>query len=403
MKNIIYIIDSLSPLALKCLSDSFYGKKNTKNTIFDQLINKSIIFKNVYGHGETYSTIYSALTGKDIYKNNCDSWTNKDSFKEVSDLGKIFKSMNFTNIYMRNASPNNILTGFYGRFLNSISKDFDYKLLQKKHKNDNFSKFIKDQNLNKKLKNKNKNFFILIHDYTLHDSKAAYNGNHKKIINVIDGELTNNFKKTLSEINYNTKEDNLIVFSDHGLTKFPESNLFTKNEINKNDYDNYYKNIFLDEKIKMLFFIKNPHLKKKIIIENIYSAKYLHLIIKSFFHNYKSIKKFINFLNSLNLNFLITSIRSTRATIYENYFDKHNFHNHAIFIKKNEKIIFSNKHPTKYLIEDNGKFKKINNLSIVDNRFKNWIDEYYSHRNKVRKYYQFFIYKVFRIFKKIFR
>ena len=46
--------------------------------------------------------------------------------------------MNFTNIYMRNAGPNNILTGFYGRFLNSISKDFDYKLLQKKHKNDNF-------------------------------------------------------------------------------------------------------------------------------------------------------------------------------------------------------------------------------------------------------------------------
>ena len=30
MKNIIYIIDSLSPLALKCLSDSSYGKKIQK-------------------------------------------------------------------------------------------------------------------------------------------------------------------------------------------------------------------------------------------------------------------------------------------------------------------------------------------------------------------------------------
>ena len=263
MKNIIYIIDSLSPLALKSLSSSFYGKKNSKSTIFDKLMEKSIVLRNVYGHGETYSTIFSALTGKDIYKNKCDSWTDKNSFKETSDLGKNFKSKGFTNIYMRNASSNNSLVGFYGRFLNSVSKDFHYKFLQKKNKNDNFSKFIKSQNLNKKLRDKKKDFFILIHDYTLHDSRAAYQGSHKKILNVIDDKLTNNFKRTLLDINYNKEVDNLIVFSDHGLTTSPASNLFTKSNINKNYYNNHYRNIFLDEKIKMLFFIKSPYIKKK--------------------------------------------------------------------------------------------------------------------------------------------
>ena len=31
------------------------------------------------------------------------------------------------NIYLRNASPNNDLGNFYGRFLGSISNNFDYK------------------------------------------------------------------------------------------------------------------------------------------------------------------------------------------------------------------------------------------------------------------------------------
>lgn len=401
MKNIIYIIDSLSPLALKSLSSSFYGKKNSKNTFFDKLLDKSIILQNVYGHGETYSTIFSSLSGKDIYKNKCDSWTDKNSFKEASDLGKNFKLMGFTNIYMRNASSKNSLVGFYGRFLKSVSQDFHYKFLQKKNKNDNFSKFIKSQNLNKELKSKKKNFFILIHDYTLHDTKAAYEGNHKKILSVIDGKLTNNVKRTLLDINYKKEVDNLIFFSDHGLTTFPASDLFTKNNTNKNYYNDHYRNIFLDEKIKMLFFIKSPYIKKKIIIKNIYSSKHLYKIIKSFFYNFKDIKKFIKFSNSLNPKYLITSIRSTRATIYENYFDKNNFHNHAIFIKRNKKVIFSNKHPNKFIFQENGIFKKINNLKILDNNFKKWIDEYYSYPNKVKKYYQFFIYKIFNLLKKI--
>ena len=283
MKNIIYIIDSLSPYALKSFSKKFYNFENKKITYFDKLLNKSIIIENIYGHGETYSTLFAALTGKNIYKNNCDSWYLENSFKEFSDLGSIFKKKGFTNIYLRNASPNNNLQNFYGRFLDAVSKDFDYKFLKKTSKNDTFSKYIERKKLDKFLFDNQKNFFILIHDFTLHDSKGAYNGNTKKILNVIDKNLTKNFRNTLKKINYNNKKDNLIVFSDHGLTISPESKLYTEKVINKKKYDLMYKNIFLDEKIKMLFFVNSPKINSKKIIKGNYLAKDLYLIMKNFF------------------------------------------------------------------------------------------------------------------------
>ena len=84
-----------------------------------------------------------------------------------------------------------------------------------------------------------------------------------QILNVIDKNLTKNFRNTLKKINYNNKKDNLIVFSDHGLTISPESKLYTEKVINKNKYDLMYKNIFLDEKIKMLFFVNSPKINSK--------------------------------------------------------------------------------------------------------------------------------------------
>jgi len=396
LKNIIYIIDSLSPYALKSLSKKFYNFENKKLTYFDKLINKSILIENVYGHGETYSTIFTALTGKSIYKNNCDSWYLENSFKEFSDFGSIFKKKGFTNIYLRNASPNNNLQNFYGRFLNAVSKDFDYKFLKKRSKNDTFSKYIERKKLNKLLSDKQKKFFILIHDFTLHDSKGAYNGNTKKILNVINKNLTKNFRDTLEKINYNKKKDNLIVFSDHGLTISPESKLYTQNVINKEKYDQMYKNIFLDEKIKMLFFVNSPRINSKKIIKGNYLAKDLYLIIKNFFNSNQNLKKFSSFVKKKSKKVLITTIRSTRATIYENYFEKNNFHNHIIYIKNNKKIIYSNKHEDKFIEQVEDKFLKINK-SKLDKNFKIWINNYFTLSNKTKKYLLFTKYKIIRL------
>jgi len=396
LKNIIYIIDSLSPYALKSLSIEFYDIKIKKLTYFDKLIKKSLIVKNLYGHGETYSTIFTALTGKNIYKNNCDSWYINNSFKKSSDLGSFFKKKGYTNIFLRNASINSEIDDFYGRFLSSITKDFDYKLLKKKHKNEKIYDHIDQNEYFKILNDKNKKFFFLIHDMTLHDNRNAYNGNTKKILDVIDNELTQNFKKTLAKINYDPKKDNLIVFSDHGLTVSPSSKLYTKKSVDRSVYEKLYKKIFANEKIKMLFFINSPKINNKKIIEGNYSARDLHYIIKKFFENTHDIKKFLDFTKKQSKKILITSIRSTRATIYENYYEKNNFHNHIIYIKSKKKFIYSNKHKNKFIEQIKNKFLKVSE-NEVDNNFKLWINNYFSSQNKIKKYFLFTKYKISRL------
>ena len=102
MKNIIYIIDSLSPLALKSLSKKFYKVKNSKFTHFDKLIKKSILIENIYGHGETCQ-LFLRINWKNIYKYNCDSWYLKIHLKNFQILVLILKKK-ATNIYLRNAS-----------------------------------------------------------------------------------------------------------------------------------------------------------------------------------------------------------------------------------------------------------------------------------------------------------
>ena len=400
MNNIIYIIDSLSPYALKSLSEKFYNIKIKKLTYFDKLINKSLLIKNLYGHGETYSTIFTALTGKDIYKNNCDSWYINNSFREFSDLGSFFKKKGYTNIFLRNASINSEIDNFYGRFLNSITKDFDYRLLKKNHKNEKIYDHIEQNKYFEILNNKNKKIFFLIHDMTLHDNLNAYNGKTKKILDVIDNELTENFKKTLSKINYDSKKDNLIVFSDHGLTVSPNSKLYTKKSVDRFIYEKLYKKIFVDEKIKMLFFNKSPKINNKKIINGNYLAKDLHGIIKKFFRNTKNIDEFLNFTKKQSKKVLTTSIRSVQATVYENYFEKNNFHNHIIYIKNKKKIIYSNKHENKFIEQIEDKFLELKK-SKVDKNFKTWVDDYFKISNKIKKYLLFTKYKIIRLLIKL--
>ena len=293
MKQIVYLVDSLSPLALKSFSEKFYGENILKKNYIDKLASKSIILKNIYGHGETYSTTYNAFTNKNIYKNFADSWDISKSFLEKSDLGKFFKKRNFTNIYYRNCSTNNQLTGFYKRYLESLTFNFDYFCFKKKKKNYSLKKFFQEEGLIFKFQ-KNQNIFIIIHDYTLHDSKSSYNGNVKNILNTIKNKVSNNVRTNLNLINYNPKKDNLILFSDHGLTRNPVSKLFASNEkVSKIMYDKLYKEIFLDEKLKMLCFIKPANFNNKIVLDDYYKPSIINNVIKSLFLlKKKKIEKF---------------------------------------------------------------------------------------------------------------
>ena len=161
-----------------------------------------------------------------------------------------------------------------------------------------------------------------------------------------------------------------------------------------------YKNIFLDEKIKILFFVNSPKINSKKIIKGNYLAKDLYLIMKNFFSPNQNLKEFSRFVKKKSKTFLITTIRSTRATIYENYFEKNNFHNHIIYIKNKKKIIYSNKHENKFIEQVEDKFLEIKK-SKVDKNFKIWIDNYFRSSAKIKKYLLFTKYKIIRLLIKL--
>ena len=399
MKQIVYLVDSLSPLALKSFSEKFYEKKILKTNYIDILASKSIILKNIYGYGETYSTTYSAFTNKNIYKNFADSWDINKSFLEKSDLGKFFKKKNFTNIYYRNCSPNNQLTGFYKRYLESLTDNFDYICLKKKNKNYSLKKFFKEKSLISKFQ-KNENIFIIIHDYTLHDNRGSYNGNVKNILDTIKNKVSNNVKANLNLINYNPKKDNLILFSDHGLSRNPVSKLFMSTEkISKKIYDKLYKEIFLDEKLKMLCFIKPANFKKKIILDGYYKPNFINYIIKSlFFFKEKNLKNFIDKIKKFGKKEIYTSIRSVNNSIYENKILKRILHGHILKICQNKKIIYSHAHPAKFSIQKNNEIDT-HTIKEVDKKFNRFIKNYYSFINILKKIF-FFNFYVICLFKK---
>lgn len=393
MKQIVYLVDSLSPLALKSFSEKFYGENILKKNYIDKLASKSIILKNIYGHGETYSTTYNAFTNKNIYKNFADSWDISKSFLEKSDLGKFFKKRNFTNIYYRNCSTNNQLTGFYKRYLESLTFNFDYFCFKKKKKNYSLKKFFQEEGLIFKFQ-KNQNIFIIIHDYTLHDSKSSYNGNVKNILNTIKNKVSNNVRTNLNLINYNPKKDNLILFSDHGLTRNPVSKLFASNEkVSKIMYDKLYKEIFLDEKLKMLCFIKPANFNNKIVLDDYYKPSIINNVIKSLFLlKKKKLKNFIDKIKKTGKKEIYTSIRSVNNSIYQNKILKRILHGHILKISQNKKIIYSHSHPDKFSIQKNNVADTIP-IKVVDQKFNSFIKSYYSFNNILKKifYFNFYI------------
>ena len=133
MKQIIYLLDGLTPYALSQFKKVYSGIKNKDNFI-NKLMKDSHIFKNAFGYGETYSTTYGFNTGQDIYKTNCDSFQNFNSFPKNKNLGLYFRKKNYKNIFFRNAHHSSPTKGFYGRYLNAITENFDYICLKKKEK-----------------------------------------------------------------------------------------------------------------------------------------------------------------------------------------------------------------------------------------------------------------------------
>ena len=376
MKQIIYLLDGLSPYLL-----SHYNNK--KKNFIDRLSQKSIFFENCFGYGETYSTTYEMFSGNDIYKNYCDAWDMPTSFKEKSKLADYFKSNGYKTIYYRNAEPNASLGGFYRRYLNSITSSFDFKMLKKKHANDNLEKFLRSSKIDKSFFSNN-DLFILIHDFTFHDDPRSYNGTLSDALLAYE-EASFEVKKNLEILNYNEKKDILYFLSDHGLTTYPFNRIHFE-RLEKKIYDQYYFHSFKDNKIKHIFFIKLPE-QIKINIKKKIKPGIVFKIIKKILKNKKINLK--SFIERVTRNKIIISLRDVQCPIYGFSFTKKLFHPHWLFIGKTKKI-FSKDYPNAFLEEMNDEFIPINK-KIFGERNINYLSKYFSKKKLLFKFINIYL------------
>ena len=375
MNCIVYLLDGLSPLAIKNKNNkNFLGKKIKENYI-SKLQKNSVNFHNIYGYGETFSTTYELFTGKNIYKSYCDAFHLFTSFPENKNLGYYFKKNNFNTFLFRDPHENHPMGGFYGRYFNVMKKNFDFFCVKKKNKNYSFNNFFDEKNIKNFLSKKNNNFFIF-HDFSLHDNKKAYSDSTpKNYLEAVD-HSAKIVKSNLDLIKYNENRDTLIFLSDHGLNLKPHDQLHFNKKISKEKYEAYYKNLFLNEKIKITCFIKSPGIKTE-VNRNYYKPNFIFSVLKNFAQ--KKLKK--NTINKLvtklkkNNKKIIISLRAANQDPYNGFFLKNYFHCFFLLLGKSKKISYSHNHKFPYFDLNINRYIKKEN---VEANFKRTIEEYFS-------------------------
>ena len=375
MNCIVYLLDGLSPLAIKNKNNkNFLGKKIKENYI-SKLQKNSVNFHNIYGYGETFSTTYELFTGKNIYKSYCDAFHLFTSFPENKNLGYYFKKNNFNTFLFRDPHENHPMGGFYGRYFNVMKKNFDFFCVKKKNKNYSFNNFFDEKNIKNFLSKKNNNFFIF-HDFSLHDNKKAYSDSTpKNYLEAVD-HSAKIVKSNLDLIKYNENRDTLIFLSDHGLNLKPHDQLHFNKKISKEKYEAYYKNLFLNEKIKITCFIKSPGIKTE-VNRNYYKPNFIFSVLKNFAQKKTkkdTINKLVTKLKKNNKKIII-SLRAANQDPYNGFFLKNYFHCFFLLLGKSKKISYSHNHKFPYFDLNINRYIKKEN---VEANFKRTIEEYFS-------------------------
>ena len=391
MKQVIYILDGLTPYALLQFKEVYRGIRNKDNFI-NKLMKNSHVYLNAFGYGETYSTTYGFNTGQNIYKTNCDSFQNFNSFPKNKNLALFFRENKYTNIFFRNAHHESPIKGFYGRYLSAVTENFDYVCLKKKRKNYTFNNFYEDNQLDK-LQLKEKNLMFYFHDFTLHDHKLVYkNSSPKKYLSAFE-TASKIVEKNIKRLNFNPNKDILYFLSDHGMTYNPYDQMY----FNKNfNYHLHYKKMYSNDKIQFTFFVKFPNSRKNKITKFVEPRKIYDLI--KIYNKYYKTSNLIDKIYKKLTNTIIISLKSPISDKFNNFIIKENFHTHLIYLSKKEKVSFALNHPKTYEILFNS--KKIKNRKILL-KLKKKIKIYYSKRNICKKVLIYFISLVLRGTKKI--
>lgn len=393
MKQIIYLLDGLTPYALLQFKKVYSGIKN-KNNFINKLMKNSHIYINAFGYGETYSTTYGFNTGQDIYKTNCDSFQNFNSFPKNKNLALFFKKKNYKNIFFRNAHHNSPTKGFYGRYLNAITDNYDYICLKKKRQNYSFSNFCDDQKLDLLL-NKKKKLMFYFHDFTLHDHKLVYkNSSPKKYLSAF--EIASKIvEKNLKRLRFNDKEDILYFLSDHGMTYAPYDQMY----FNKNfEYEKNYSKLYSQDKIQSVFFVKFPNSVYLQIKKFVEPKKIYNLIqIYSNFYKYKNL--FVKIKKKLS-NFIVISVKSPISDRFNNFLIKENLHTHLIYLSFKTRIAYALNHPKKCFDLNKFIFIKYRNMPKT---FKIKIETYFSKINIFKKIIIYLLSLIIRIYAKLYK
>ena len=321
-------------------------------------------------------------------------------FLKKKNLASYFKENGFNTICFRDQAADTPATGFYGRYLKAVTNDFDIICKMKKTKNYSFKNFFNEKKIFKFLDQNQKNFFF-IHDYSLHDNEQAYsNGTAKSYLEAVN-QSSKIVRNNLKTLNYNKKKDTLVFISDHGLNLKPSSKMHFSKKLNLHEYQDYYKDLFLDEKIKVTLFINFPSCKNKKIY-NFYKPNFVFSLLKNFaklnLNPIKMNKLFKNIKNKKN-NILI-SIQAAKQDPYNNFFFKDYFHCHIMSLGKFRKIAYSHNH--KY------PFYNINDKKFIHEikgniKFKRFIKDYFSFKNSLNKLFIFIPSILLRFFNKITR
>ena len=375
MKQIIYILDGLTPYALLNFK-KIYSRVKNKNNFINKLSLNSHFFSNSFGYGETHSTTYAFNTGENIYETNCDSFQSFNSFPPKKNLSLFFKKKKYKNVFFRNAHHESPIKGFYGRYLKAITNNFDYICLKKKSQNYTFSNFCDDQKLDL-LINEKKDLMFYFHDFTLHDHKLVYkNSSPKKYLSAFN-IASRIVEKNLNRLKFNEKEDILYFLSDHGMTYAPyEKMYFDKNFA----YENHYNKLYAQDKIQTVFFVKFPK-SEKLKIKKFLEPKNVYNLIQIYSNFYKEKILYKKIKKKLS-NFIITSVKSPISDGFNNFLIKENFHTHLIYLSDKLKIAYALNHPIKCLDLDTSKHM---NYHKIPKAFTIQIEKYFSKFNLFKK------------------
>jgi hypothetical protein len=388
MKVIFYLADSLSPSII--FNPQKKNNINLKNNFINKIKSESIYFSNCFGYGDTFASTTPMMTGRSPYTENADAFFSINSFKANNNLSLFFKEQNFFNIYYSNIDHKaQINNNEYERYYNLATQNYDVIQIKKKKLNYNFKNFFDDNNL-KSINSKYKNIFYFFHECSLHYDPNVYKNCDTETYLKSFNKLSKIFENQLSLLNYNKKKDVIYFLSDHGMLLRPYDQIYFNRNLTNKKYNFYYKKILEDDKIKFLFFVKNPN-QKQTNIKNYTVPENILTYVKS---NFLSLKK-TNNLKKINNKYIIVSTKSSPRSPYLNTYDKLCFHNHFLYITKNKKIAFNNKHPE--LFVDMIKNIQITKGTKINKKLILTIKNYYSFKNKSKKLFYLLVTIFFKI------